>query len=169
MPSTGNGEGRYRVHLSSLIARKLQQIQRRASLEGRGKEVLGAFREILHRLEDNPWDFGEPAPGGDYYKHPVMQLESDRPFRCPHLVGHDCYCGYYLPCDFEKVVQVEPYQVEDWSFSRSVGSSIRLRDELDFIETQLAAAPEEVKAACLQMRTVVDLSCQHGLPISFHG
>jgi hypothetical protein len=52
---------------------------------------------------------------------------------------------------------------------RARSFSIRLRDELDFIETQLAAAPEEVKAACLQMRTVVDLSCQHGLPISFHG
>src|ERR1044072_1936946 len=63
-----------------------------------------------------------PAPGGGYYKHPVLGLEVARQ-SCPHLLEHDCYNGYYLPCEFERLAQVEPYKIlGHWPATRSVGS-----------------------------------------------
>jgi len=81
MASPGNGEAHYRVHLSGLIARKLRQIQRRASLEGRGQEVLEAYREIVRRLERDPWSFGEPV-----YRLPALRLQIRRAAVRPLLI-----------------------------------------------------------------------------------
>ena len=119
------------------------------------------------------------APEGDYYKHPVMSLEIER-LSCPHLTEHDCYNGYYLPCDFERLAQVEPYKIfGHWPATRSVGSSIRLLRELDYVQERLRVPegydyPQDdpfvaVKAAYIQLREVADLSCRHGLPIIFWG
>jgi hypothetical protein len=74
---------------------------------------------------------------GDYYKHPVLECGIERP-TCPHLIEHDCYSGYFLPCDFELMAEVEPYQLYDnWSFSKPVGSSFRLIRELKFVQSEL--------------------------------
>jgi hypothetical protein len=95
-------------------------------------------------------------------------------------VEHDCYNGYYLPCEFERVTQVEPYLIfGEWPASKSVGSTPRLLRELDLVQAQLQVPDGydypaddplvEVKAAYLQLREVAQLSCQHGLPIIFWG
>jgi len=145
--------------------------------QSRGMEPLRAYALWLDLLDRLP-EF-KPPPGGDYYKHPVWQLSHERPLSCPHLVEHDCYCGYFLPCDFEKPVQVEAYRIQSWSFSRSVSSALRVRKELAFVAEHLSVPDTheypsddprvEVKSAFLQMQKVVDLSIMHGLPIIFWG
>ncbi len=99
---------------------------------------------------------------------------------CPHLVTHDCHCGYYLPCDFAEPLDVEPFVAyADVMTARRVGSSVRLLRELDAVQESLAV-PEDyaypaddplvgVKAAFLQLRKVAELSCRHGLPVIFWG
>ena len=140
-------------------------------------EPLRAYAEWLD-CEDQMPEFGQP-PEGDYYKHPVMGLEVES-LSCPHLVGHDCYNGYYLPCEFERLAKVEPYKIfGHWPASRSVGSSVRLCRELDFVQECLQVPEDynyprddpmvDVKGAYLQMREVAKLSRQHGLPIIFWG
>lgn len=64
-----NGPG-YQVHLSGVIAKSLRGIQTRANLLGRGKEVLSTFKAIVHRLEHDPFDFGEPL-----YRLPALRLQ----------------------------------------------------------------------------------------------
>jgi hypothetical protein len=142
-----------------------------------GFESLRAYANWLDCREQFP-QF-DPPPEGDYYKHPVMSVEVGR-LSCPHLVEHDCYSGYYLPCEFERMVRVEPYLIfGQWPASRAVGSSPRLLRELDFVQATLQV-PEgyqypaddplvAVKAAYLQLREVAELSCRCGLPIIFWG
>ena len=69
MPQPTNGKHRYDVHFSGAMADRLRQIQRQASLEGRGEAVLAAFRQIVQRLERDPLDFGEPL-----YRLPALRL-----------------------------------------------------------------------------------------------
>jgi hypothetical protein len=99
---------------------------------------------------------------------------------CPHLVGHDCFNGYYLPCEFERLVEVEPYtDFGQWPTFRSVGSSSRLLRELKLVQVELRVPDDyecpvddplvSVKAAYLQLRKVAELSCRHGLPVIFLG
>ncbi len=121
----------------------------------------------------------EAPPEGDYHRHPILSENVDH-LSCPHLVGHDCYNGYFLPCDFEKLVDVEPYLIfNQFPATRSVGSSPRLIRELDFVQVTLQVPEDyeypgedplfDVKAAYLQLRAVAELSCRHGLPIIFWG
>lgn len=142
-----------------------------------GMEALRAYARWLDCLDRMP-EF-DPPHEGDYYKHPALGLEVERQ-SCPHLVGHDCYNGYYLPCDFERLAEVEPYMIFGcWPASRSVGSSVRLLKELDFVQRHLRVPegydyPQDdplvaVKAAYLQLREVAELSCRHALPIIFWG
>jgi hypothetical protein len=142
-----------------------------------GFEPLRAYARWLDCREQFP-EFS-PPPEGDYYRHPVWTVEVGR-LSCPHLVEHDCYSGYYLPCEFERLVQVEPYSIfGQWPASRSVGSAPRLLRELVLVQSELQASegrgpPADdllapVKAAYLQMREVVELSCRHRLPIIFWG
>ncbi len=120
-----------------------------------------------------------PPPNGDYAKHPVMSIEVERP-RCPHLVRHDCYNGYFLPCEFEQLAEVEPYLIfGQWPATRTVGSSSRLLRELDLIQIELKVPDDyefskddplvPVKWAYQQLKEVAELSCRHGLPIIFWG
>jgi hypothetical protein len=147
------------------------------SEQSRGMEALRAYAKWLDCRGQVP-EFA-PAPGGDYYQHPVMGLEIER-VSCPHLTGHDCYNGYYLPCDFERLARVEPYKIfGQWPATRPVGSSVRLLRELDYVQERLRVPesydyPQDdplvaVKAAYLELREVADLSCRHGLPIIFWG
>jgi hypothetical protein len=145
--------------------------------QSRGFESLQAYARWLDCRERFP-EF-DPPPEGDYYKHPTLAAEVSQ-LSCPHLVEHDCYSGYYLPCEFERLVEVEPYKLfGQWPASRAVGSSPRLLRELDFVQAALQvpegyAYPAEdplvaVKAAYLQLQEIAELSCQHGLPIIFWG
>lgn len=142
-----------------------------------GFEPLRAYARWLDCQERFP-EFS-PPPEGDYYKHPVMAAEVERP-SCPQLVGHDLYSGYFFPCEFVRMVEVEPYLIHGhWPASRTVGSSPRLLRELEFVQAALQV-PEgydlstddplvAVKAAYLQLREVAELSCRQGLPIIFWG
>jgi hypothetical protein len=145
--------------------------------QSRGFEPLRAYAKWLDCHDRFP-EFG-PPPEGDYYKHPVMAAEVSR-LSCPHLVEHDCYNGYYLPCEFERVAEVEPYLIYgQWPASRSVGSAPRLLRELESVQAELRVPdgyeyPADdpllpVKAAYLQLREAAELSYRHGLPIIFWG
>lgn len=145
--------------------------------QSRGFEPLRAYAKWLDCREQFP-EF-DPPPEGNYYKHPVMATEPGR-LSCPHLVEHDCYCGYYLPCEFERMVQVEPYLIfGTWPASRTVGSSPRLLRELEFVQVALQVAEDygyplddplvAVKTAYFQLREAAKLSCRQKLPMIFWG
>jgi hypothetical protein len=147
------------------------------SAQSRGFEALRAYAKWLDCQKQFP-EF-DPPPEGNYYKHPAMAAEVGR-LSCPHLVEHDCYLGYFLPCEFERMVRVEPYLIfGNWPASRPVGSTPRLLRELDFIAAalQLSAGCDypadhplvAVKGAFLQLRKVAQLGCRRGLPIIFQG
>ncbi len=93
---------------------------------------------------------------------------------------HDCYSGYFLPCEFEQLVRVEPYEVAGrWRFLKAVGSTPRLLRELALVQKHLDTPDDyayrsqdplgEVKVAYLQMRKAAELSARHRLPIIFWG
>jgi hypothetical protein len=142
-----------------------------------GFEPLRAYAKWLDCRDRFP-EF-DPPPDGDYYKHPVFATKVQR-LSCPHLVEHDCYSGYFLPCEFGRMAHVEPYMIFGrWPAPRSVGSAPRLVRELNTVQSKLEL-PEDydygaddpllaVKAAYLQLRRVAELSCQHGLPVIFWG
>jgi hypothetical protein len=142
-----------------------------------GMQALQAYARWLDVRHRYP-EFTEP-PENDYRKHPVMELDYDRDWSFPHMVKHDCYSGYYLPCDFSTLVSVEPHQVYSWTFERTVGSSIRLRDELAEIGKELKISDDwnyvasdplyHVKCAHMQLNEVSKRSCEHELPIIFWG
>ncbi len=145
--------------------------------QSRGIEPLRAFAKWLDCEAQFP-EFTRP-PDNDYYQHPVMPLELHQ-VSCPHLVWHDCFNGYYLPCEFEELMHVEPHTIYGhWPATRPVGSSLRLLRELDLVQERLQVpstcdyALEDpllaVKAAYLQMREAAELSCRQGLPIIFWG
>ncbi|QDT56416.1 hypothetical protein Pan44_44700 [Caulifigura coniformis] len=147
------------------------------SQQSPGFEALRAYARWLDCRDRIP-RFDAP-PERDYYKHPVMKEQISNP-GCPHLVGHSCFSGYYLPVDFEKVVQVEPYLILGYyPATHAVGSSPRLMKELDRIQVDLQAPADQrldasdplvdVKVAYLQLRDIAELSCRHGLPVIFHG
>ena len=50
----------YQVHVSGVIAKRIKQVQRQASIEGRGDASLSAFKQIIKHLEQDPTSFGEP-------------------------------------------------------------------------------------------------------------
>ncbi len=70
MAQPTNGSKRFQVHLSGQLALKIRQIQEQASIEGRGQEVLTAFRTVVQRLMNDPYDFGEPL-----YRLPALRMQ----------------------------------------------------------------------------------------------
>jgi hypothetical protein len=70
MSSPGSESGGYQVHNSIAIAQAFLQLQRRATREGRGPEVLQAAREIYDRLCVDPFEFGEPL-----YNLPNLRMQ----------------------------------------------------------------------------------------------
>jgi hypothetical protein len=69
MSSAANGERRYQIGFSGVIAEAIRQLQRQATREGRGPEFLDALRTIVERLQDNPVEVGEPL-----YRLPVLRM-----------------------------------------------------------------------------------------------
>lgn len=70
MSEHNNGGRTYRVHGSGAIAQALREIQRRAARQGRGEEVLSAFRRITHQLQQDPVNLGEPL-----YRLPALRMQ----------------------------------------------------------------------------------------------
>jgi len=70
MPEHDHGGQPYQVQGSGVIAQALRQIQRRAAREGRGEEVLSAFRHIAHQLQHDPGNLGEPL-----YRLPALRMQ----------------------------------------------------------------------------------------------
>jgi hypothetical protein len=69
MAGLASNGGRYQVHCSPVIARKLKEIQKQATEEGRGQQVLAAIRRVWHRLSEDPTEFGEAL-----YRLPALRL-----------------------------------------------------------------------------------------------
>jgi hypothetical protein len=62
--------GPFEVHASGVILQAFKEVQQQASFQGRGAEVLRAFRQIHHRLIHDPLSFGEPL-----YRLPALRME----------------------------------------------------------------------------------------------
>src|SRR5262245_1392774 len=141
-----------------------------------GIEPLQAYAKWLDYRDLLP-AFDVP-PEGDYRKHPAMSVHDSRSLSFPHLYLHNCYSGYFLPCEFANLVSVERTKFRIWTFWKLVGSSIRLREELMKVDRHLQVGKGEdfaddpllwVKCAFRQMREVAELSCRQGLPVIFSG
>ena len=70
MPHSANNGGRFEVHCSGSIAKRLKQLQQRAKAQGRGEQVLSAIRSIWRRLSNDPLEFGESL-----YRLPALRLQ----------------------------------------------------------------------------------------------
>jgi hypothetical protein len=101
MPRPTNNGGRYEVHSSGAIARRLKQIQKQAKKQGRGEQVLSAIRQIWHRLSYDPLEFGEPL-----YHLPALRLQVRHGIVSPLRI----YFGVHedKPLVFIKVVTLLP-------------------------------------------------------------
>jgi hypothetical protein len=67
--SEENG-GPFEIHASAFLLEAFRRIQRRATLEGRGLEVLQAMKYIRQRLSRDPTNFGEPL-----YRLPALRMQ----------------------------------------------------------------------------------------------
>jgi hypothetical protein len=70
MPHFEANGGAFQVHCSGDIAKLLKSLQKRASKEGRGEEMIAAFEHIVYRLRHDPASFGEPL-----YQLPALQMD----------------------------------------------------------------------------------------------
>jgi len=70
MSSPKSPGGPYEVHNSGEIAQAFLALQRRASQEGRGGDLLRATREVYERLTRDPYEFGEPL-----YRLPNLRMQ----------------------------------------------------------------------------------------------
>ena len=143
-----------------------------------GMKSLRAYALWLCRV-DNSTEFARP-PENDFYKHSVWAARKSKEIRFPHLIDHDCYMSYYLPCEFKNVTRVEKVLLGGFLKAHVLAaSSLRLREELIEVGASLMsnlglnllheAQIRNIREAFEQMSTVADLSCQHGLPIAFWG
>ncbi len=148
---------------------------------------LGAASTYAHWLshQDEYPVFEVPDPD-DFESHPVWHLVDDPSSTSyPHLGLHDHYVGYYLPCDFPRMLEMAT-GYDGYPCDRSIGSSYRLRDELAEVGKTLdliwqsgvglvdecderAPVLDQVSAALVQLSRAAEASCKHGLPIIFDG
>src|SRR5579871_4872258 len=70
MASSEDAETPFQVHAYAVVLKRLRQLQRRATREGRGDLFLAALRQIHRQLQTNPTAFGEPL-----YRLPALGLE----------------------------------------------------------------------------------------------
>lgn len=141
-----------------------------------GFQALQAYAKWLD-LQDVFPTFGDP-PDNNFYKHPAMLWsEHPRAFRFSHLIDHCCHTGYFVPCRFDRVIMVEPF--EGWGgrvFHHSVGSSFTLADQLEAMRAYLPAekdvsetAHQLIHAGFNLLKTTASKSIEHQLPIIFWG
>lgn len=124
----------------------------------------------------------EVRENDDYDRHPLRAIVQNEPKMPTYLqtACHSFHTGYFLPIDFERVIFVEPFTIHNhWTFHHSVGSAPRLLTELNELGRMLgidetwkwdATDPlARIKETFVQLLTVAKLSCEHDLPIIFHG
>jgi hypothetical protein len=70
MTSPGAPGGAYEVHNSTAIAEAFLELQREATDEGRGTELLQATRTVYERLRTDPTEFDEPL-----YRLPALCMQ----------------------------------------------------------------------------------------------
>jgi hypothetical protein len=70
MAGPGNGARRFTVHCSGAVTETIRRVHRRAWHQGRGTAVTRALRQIVRRLEFDPFDSGEPA-----YRLPGLRMQ----------------------------------------------------------------------------------------------
>lgn len=70
MASAGAEGGAYQVHNSTAIAQAFRRLQRQATREGRGEELLRAARAVYEHLRQSPLEFGEPL-----YRLPALRKQ----------------------------------------------------------------------------------------------
>jgi hypothetical protein len=103
MASSGNGRQSFQISFSELIAEAIRQLQRRASLQGRGEQFLQALRAVVGRLQRDPNEFGEPL-----YRLSALRLQVRcaviRPLSIDFAVSED------RPLVFIKAVKLLPPQ-----------------------------------------------------------
>lgn len=102
-----------------------------------GFQALQAYAKWLD-LQDLIPSFQDP-PDGNFYKHAAITMDKgSREFRFSHITEHCLYSGYFVPCRFDHVVHVEPF--ESWGgrvFHHSFGSAFTLAAQLALLEPQL--------------------------------
>ena len=153
-----------------------------------GPCVYGEQFRAEHPLKSYIWwlerrdllgEFQLPEDGSEAAGR-VWQTGRDRPVSYPHLWQNGFYNDYFLPAEFERVVEVEPYLIFGrFDAARRVSSTPRALRELDSLNRELRADPEyqwrdddplaAVKLAFNQVRQVLELSRQYGLPVIFWG
>jgi hypothetical protein len=144
-----------------------------------GFEMLRAYAQWLDVQDVFPtFDL---APQDNYYNHPVRKWEHDgRLMRFEHLIDHDCYHGYYLPCRFDRIARADEHQLAYFTMTRSVGSSLTLADQLEILAPHIPQpVPKPVteeqrmhwalRESFDQLQRMAKLSIKHGLPVIFHG
>lgn len=70
MAGPGNGARHFEIHCSDALSATIRQVHRQAWLQGRGKAVTRALRQIIRRLELDPFGTGEPA-----YRLPGLRMQ----------------------------------------------------------------------------------------------
>lgn len=71
MPSPEDaGPPPFQIAFSGVIAESIRQLQRRASLQGRGEEFLRSLREVIDRIQQDPNEVGEPL-----YRLAVLRMQ----------------------------------------------------------------------------------------------
>lgn len=146
--------------------------------QARGLENVRAFARWLDYQDVLP--AFDPTLDEDSKKLATVATKLNRPATYPQLVDHDCFSGYYLPTDLDRVVYVEPYLIFGrFPAKKPVGSSIRLLKELERLANVLQVWGEYkwderdplavVKAALSQLHLIARTSCSKNLPIVFYG
>lgn len=101
MSSPTSPGGPYKVHNSDLIAQAFLDLQRQASREGRGQDLLQATRDVYERLSRDPNEFGEPL-----YRLPNLRMQircaAIKPLSLDYAVCED------RPLVFIKAVRLLP-------------------------------------------------------------
>jgi hypothetical protein len=144
----------------------------------RGEHPLKSYIWWLER-RDLLGEFHLPEDGSEAAGR-VWQTGQDRPVSHPHLWENGFYNDYFLPAEFERVVEVEPYLVFGRSeAARSVSSTPQALRELEALNRHLRADPDyewrdddplaAVKLAFNHVWQILDLSHRHGLPVIFWG
>ncbi|GAA4426069.1 hypothetical protein [Bremerella cremea] len=142
-----------------------------------GFVALRAYAQWLDLREAIPCF--EHSPRGNYYEHPVMLREEPPPPRFQHLVEHNCHNGYLVPVAFDRVAQVEPYQVwGGYEFFHSFGSIPAISRELATLKPLLPAsddpavadeAKQFIQDGFSTLETACQIGLEHELPIIFYG
>lgn len=142
------------------------------------------YARWLSYREESP-DFEVPE-SGEFVDHPVWQKKSQR-LRYPQISLHDCFCGYFLPCEFSSMIEIEAFRAGNSCATQCIGSSFRLKAELLEIGETLGMRwqanegligntddsdvkyPEAVVESVAQLSRAAETSCVHHLPIIFDG